>query len=76
MTWLFLRWWGPTCPARSPSCDVFASRLASSVSVDGHAMFVDLDIDAALAFLIVQIASPDSANRENPDQDEQRGPVH
>lgn len=35
-------------------------------------MLVDLDIDTALAFLIVKIACADEADREDSDQDEKK----
>ena len=52
------------------------TRHVTSVSLDGHAIFVDLDVDAALALLIVEIGGPDAENGQHPDQDEQKVPVH
>jgi hypothetical protein len=39
-------------------------------------MLVDFDIDAALAFLIVEIACADEADREDSDQDEKKISAH
>ena len=46
------------------------SARGRSVPVDGHAMLVDLDVDPALAFLLVEIACPNGADSEHDDQDE------
>jgi hypothetical protein len=39
-------------------------------------MLVDLDVDTALAFLIVKIACADEADREDSDQDEKKISTH
>jgi hypothetical protein len=39
-------------------------------------LLVNLDVDAALAFLIVQVAYPDHDNQEEADQEEKRVSVH
>jgi len=39
-------------------------------------MLVDLDVDAALAFLLVKIACADEADREDSDQDEKKISAH
>lgn len=39
-------------------------------------MLVDLDVDPALAFLLVEIACPDGADSEHDDQDEKNIPAH
>lgn len=46
------------------------------IAVDGHAMTVDLNGDATLAFLIVEIACANCDDGERADHDEKEALVH
>lgn len=60
---------------RDEGCRTTASQVRS-IAVDGHAVTVDLDGDATLAFLIVEIARADCDDGERPDHEVKEALVH